>query len=109
MSNTNGKIRCPFCGAKLAECFISTKDLTCSNPLCQYSTIPMPLQTWELLIEGTKLPNVQKALDEAKRCINFAIWAINNPYLSDNYPDKIAGCCHIALERINKLMVSKVE
>ena len=31
MSNTNGKIRCPFCGAKLAECFISTKDLTCPN------------------------------------------------------------------------------
>lgn len=48
------KLKCPFCGAELKECFVGMTHLTCTNIRCDYASLPLFPKVWQALIDGKK-------------------------------------------------------
>lgn len=61
------KMKCPFCGAELEECFSNSDDLACSSMDCIYVSLPLPPEIWRALIDGKKaqdaLRDIEKRID----------------------------------------------
>lgn len=57
------KLKCPFCGSELKECFVGMTHLTCTNIRCDFASLPLFPKVWHALIAGKK---AQDALESAK-------------------------------------------
>lgn len=66
------KLKCPFCGAKLKECFVGMTHLTCTNIGCDFASLPLFPKIWQALISGKKAQDALKvAIDALSKIETF--------------------------------------
>lgn len=54
------KLKCPFCGMELKECFVGMPHLTCTNIRCDYASLPLFPKVWQAIIDGEKAQDALK-------------------------------------------------
>ena len=82
------RLKCPFCGSELEQCFENMPDLACSNIECDYATIPLPPKIWQALIQTKQ--DLEMAKSYVKGISEMVINSGDNIYIVIGHFKKLA-------------------